>query len=174
MPSAPATASLRIGVPKDHPTGTYWYHPHHGTVADQIYAGLVGAVLVRGPDLPVAEDRVLLVTDTTLDTAGPGRPARRRQDDGPRRGLVLVNGQHQPDLAASTGTTERWRVINIHRGSSIWLDGHRVTQIADGAVLRALDRDRSSWRPATGRLLVRPTAAGRYELVSSPITAAAR
>jgi FtsP/CotA-like multicopper oxidase with cupredoxin domain len=34
-------------IPADHPTGTYWYHPHcHGYVADQLFGGLVGALLV--------------------------------------------------------------------------------------------------------------------------------
>src|SRR6266542_4333272 len=55
-----------------HPAGTFWYHPHHhGTVADQVFAGLVGALLVEGEaDLPVTGDIVLLVTDTTLDGSG--------------------------------------------------------------------------------------------------------
>ena len=29
-------------IPADHPAGTFWYHPHHhGTVADQVFGGLV-------------------------------------------------------------------------------------------------------------------------------------
>ena len=77
-----------IRIPADHPAGTFWYHPHHhGTVADQIFAGLVGALLVEGEtDLPVTDDLVLLVTDTTLDGSGHvAAPSRDGQDDGPRR-----------------------------------------------------------------------------------------
>jgi FtsP/CotA-like multicopper oxidase with cupredoxin domain len=46
-----------IAVPADHSAGTYWYHPHHhGMVADQIFGGLAGALLVdNGPDLSVTE-----------------------------------------------------------------------------------------------------------------------
>lgn len=73
-------------IPADHPAGTLWYHPHHhGMVAEQIFGGLAGALLVepppgQGPDLRVTEDRVLLVTDTTLDTDGRVvRPMRWRR-----------------------------------------------------------------------------------------------
>ncbi|MEI2824983.1 MAG: multicopper oxidase domain-containing protein [Dermatophilaceae bacterium] len=38
-------------IPSDHPTGTFWYHPHHhGTVADQMFGGLFGALLVAEPE----------------------------------------------------------------------------------------------------------------------------
>jgi len=99
--------------------GTYWYHPHHhGTVADQIFGGLVGALLVdpprdRGPDLTVTDDRVLLVTDTTLDDNGQVTPASAMDKMMGRQGeLVLVNGQHQPTISAAPGATQRWRIIN--------------------------------------------------------------
>ena len=37
-------------LPPDHPPGVYWYHPHHhGTVADQIFGGLYGAIIVSDP-----------------------------------------------------------------------------------------------------------------------------
>lgn len=88
-------------IPPDHPAGTYWYHPHHhGTVADQIFGGLAGALLVdppreQGPDLPVTDDRVLLVTDTTLDDDGRVTPVSAMDKMMGRQGeLVLVNGQH--------------------------------------------------------------------------------
>ncbi|MDQ3886052.1 MAG: multicopper oxidase domain-containing protein, partial [Actinomycetota bacterium] len=58
-----------IRIPLDHPAGTFWYHPHHhGTVADQIFAGLAGALLVDGGPVLAQRDRVMLVTDTTLDS----------------------------------------------------------------------------------------------------------
>ena len=44
----------RFQIPTDHPPGTHWYHPHHhGMVADQLFGGLLGALLVDdGPDIP--------------------------------------------------------------------------------------------------------------------------
>lgn len=61
-------------VPADHPAGTYWYHPHHhGHIADQLFGGLVGALLIdHGPVLPVTGDRVLLVTEVAVVPARPG------------------------------------------------------------------------------------------------------
>ncbi|WP_327138016.1 multicopper oxidase family protein [Streptomyces sp. NBC_01340] len=168
-----------IRIPARHPAGTFWYHPHHhGTVADQIFAGLVGALLVDGvggkADLPVDGDRLLLVTDTTLDGAGrvasPTRMARMMGREGE---LVLVNGQHQPVITAAPGSVQRWRVINgcVSRVLALRLDSHRLTQLAlDGALLPApVDRDQVVLAPGNrADLLVRPTGSGQYALVSDP------
>jgi len=36
-------------LPQDHRSGTYWYHPHvHHLIARQVWAGLVGLLIVRG------------------------------------------------------------------------------------------------------------------------------
>ncbi len=99
-----------IAVPANHPAGTYWYHPHHhGTVADQIFAGLVGALLVSGEtDLPVTHDLVLLISDTTLDGSGRVVPAGPMATMMGREGdLVLVNGQHQPVIEAAPESLQR-------------------------------------------------------------------
>lgn len=40
-------------LPADHPSGTFWYHPHlHGSTALQVSSGMAGALLVRGARLP--------------------------------------------------------------------------------------------------------------------------
>jgi FtsP/CotA-like multicopper oxidase with cupredoxin domain len=163
-----------IAVPADHPAGTFWYHPHHhGTVADQIFAGLVGALLVEGEaDLPVTADLVLLVTDTTLDGSGrvvPAGPMARMM--GREGDLVLINGQHQPVITAAPGAVQRWRVINgcTSRVLALGLEGHRLTQVAlDGVFLPApVHRDRVVLAPGNrADLLVRPAGSGRYALVS--------
>ena len=119
-----------IRVPADHPPGTHWYHPHHhGTVADQVFGGLAGALIVDGgPTLSVGADRVLLVGDITLDAGGapvPASPAERMQ--GREGARVLVNGQHQPHIPAAPQATQRWRIINtcVARVLSLRLDGTR-------------------------------------------------
>jgi FtsP/CotA-like multicopper oxidase with cupredoxin domain len=165
-----------IRIPANHPSGTYWYHPHHhGIVADQIFAGLVGALLVAGePDLPVTEDVVLLVTDTTLDDAGrivpPSAMARMMGREGD---LVLVNGQHEPVITAAPGDAQRWRIINgcVSRVLALRLESHPLAQVAlDGVFLPApVDRDQVVLAPGNrADLLVRPTADGRYRLISDP------
>lgn len=38
-------------IPADHPSGTFWYHPHkHGSVAYQLSNGLAGALIIEGSD----------------------------------------------------------------------------------------------------------------------------
>jgi len=42
-------------IPADHPSGLYWYHPHHHGATDvQIAGGMAGLLVVRGPidDVP--------------------------------------------------------------------------------------------------------------------------
>ena len=48
----PGTAvDYEYRLPRDHPPGVYWYHPHHhGGVADQVFAGLYGAIIVEDPE----------------------------------------------------------------------------------------------------------------------------
>jgi FtsP/CotA-like multicopper oxidase with cupredoxin domain len=163
-----------IQIPANHPAGTFWYHPHHhGTVADQIFGGLVGALLVDGEaDLLVTADLVLLVTDTTLDGSGRVAPAGPMAKMMGREGdLVLVNGQHQPVVAAAPGALQQWRIINgcVSRVLALRLESHRVTQVAlDGVFLPVpVDRDQVVLAPGNrADLLVRPTGAGRYGLIS--------
>lgn len=38
-----------FSLPEDHPSGTFWYHPHrHNSVAIQAWSGMAGLILVRG------------------------------------------------------------------------------------------------------------------------------
>jgi len=40
-------------IPSDHPSGTFWYHPHlHGSTALQVSSGMSGAIIIRGDRLP--------------------------------------------------------------------------------------------------------------------------
>ncbi|MBW0091939.1 multicopper oxidase family protein [Pseudonocardia sp. KRD-184] len=164
-------------IPPDHPAGTYWYHPHHhGMVADQIFGGLAGALLVAppgpDPDLPVIEDRVLLVTDTTLDGDGGLVEVSTMDRAMGRHGeLVLVNGQHQPTIPAAPGATQRWRIVNgcVSRVLPIRLDGHQLVHVAqDGTFLPApVAADRVTLAPGNrADVIVRPTGSGRFPLIA--------
>lgn len=118
-------------LPPDHPPGLYWYHPHHhGGVADQVFAGLFGAIIVRdrGP-APAGTDRVLLVSDTTLDGAGNVAGTSTADRMAGREGnLLLVNGQANPRLTARPGERERWRIVNccVARYLRLRLDGQKL------------------------------------------------
>jgi FtsP/CotA-like multicopper oxidase with cupredoxin domain len=118
-------------LPDDHPPGVYWYHPHHhGMVADQLFGGLYGAIVVEDPaELTVARERVLVVSDITLDASGrlqqPSTMARMMGREGE---LVLVNGQTRPTLTARPGERERWRIVNacVARYVRLRLDGQQL------------------------------------------------
>jgi len=160
-------------IPPDHPAGTHWYHPHHhGVAADQVFGGLAGALIVdRGPDLPVTEDRVLLVTDTTLDSDGQVAQVGAMDKAMGRHGeLVLVNGQHQPTIPAVPGATQRWRIINgcVSRVLPIRLDGHSLVHVAqDGTFLPIpVSADRVVLAPGNrADVIIRPIGTGRYPLI---------
>jgi FtsP/CotA-like multicopper oxidase with cupredoxin domain len=118
-------------LPDDHPPGVYWYHPHHhGMVADQVFGGLYGAIIVEDPDdPPVTRERVLVVSDITLDDAGRLRqPSTMARMMGREGELVLVNGQVRPALTARPGERERWRIINAcsARYLRLRLDGQQM------------------------------------------------
>lgn len=157
-------------IPPDHQAGTDWYHPHHhGTVADQLFGGLAGALLVDGgPDLPVAVDRLLLITDTALTDDGDVAPVAAMQRAMGRQGeLVLVNGQQEPSIPATADASQRWRIINgcTSRVLSIRLAGHQFVQIAqNGTFLPApAARDRVVLAPGNrAEVVVHPNGPGQY------------
>lgn len=66
-------------VPADHPTGTFWYHPHmHGSTAMQVGSGMAGALVVKGDRLPTKDSNGDL--DVLLKPFEP--PARGKNPGG--------------------------------------------------------------------------------------------
>ena len=137
----------------DHPPGVYWYHPHlHGSVADQVFGGLYGAILVEDDVVPVTRERVMVVSDISL---GEDRRVRAPSDMQQMRGregdIVLVNGQVAPALEARPGERERWRVVNActSRYLSLRLEGQQPELV--GLDLGPLDAPSSD-----GRFLLAP------------------
>lgn len=108
------TFDYRFDLPPDHPTGVFWYHPHrHGHVADQIFGGLYGTIVVEDDDVPGVEERVLVISDISLTRTGEVRGATATERMMGREGdLVLINGQLEPTITARPGLRERWRVVN--------------------------------------------------------------
>lgn len=141
-------------LPADHPPGVYWYHPHHhGMVADQLFGGLYGAIIVEDPDpVPVTRERVLVVSDITLDGSGEiVGPSHMERMMGREGDLVMVNGQVGATLAARPGERERWRVVNActSRFLSLRLDGQKVEVLG-------MDSGRFTAPPALEDVLLAP------------------
>lgn len=45
------TFAHEVKIPTDHPTGTFWYHPHkHGSSACQVGSGMAGLLVLRDPE----------------------------------------------------------------------------------------------------------------------------
>ena len=111
--------TYRYVIPEDHPSGTFWYHPHHhGTVAEQVFGGLAGAILVEGDldrqsALADAVERVFVLSDPIIGaTAGVLGASMMDTLMGREGDAVLVNGVANPTISATAGTLEHWRIIN--------------------------------------------------------------
>ncbi len=79
--------------------------------------------------MPVTRERVLVVSDISLDASGRlQQPPVINQMMGREGDLVLVNGQSAPRLRARPGERERWRVINAcpARYLRLQLDGQQL------------------------------------------------
>ena len=189
-------------IPKDHPAGTFWYHPHrHGSSLYQLGSGMAGALIVDGDRLPKDDrpgdidvllrdergrafpDRELLLQQINyacFDDQGALRRTRAEGDDtrpwrcppgdtgriqaGTPFGnrsfwrqtgrYTSINGQVQPELVASVGRFERWRLIHAGIRERVRLELRRV---ADGApMLRTVPAaEQDAWmdRYCTGQAL---------------------
>ncbi len=106
-------------IPSNHPSATFWYHPHHHTlVAEQVFGGLAGLFIVRGtldeiPEVKAAQEEFLVLQDFALDANGrmvaPNQMAMMMGREGQ---LITVNGQVNPHLSIATGGLLRLRLLN--------------------------------------------------------------
>jgi hypothetical protein len=170
-------------LPDDHPPGVYWYHPHHhGMVADQIFGGLYGAIIVGDPEgstgsIPVTRERVLVVSDISLDGAGtiqaPAAMARMRGREG---NLVLVNGQARPTMTARPGERERWRIINACAtfDCASMVDSCSSSASTPAGSPHPVTSTRSSSPPGTGPTSSSPPPSGPASCGRCPTTGATR
>ena len=121
-------------IPDDHPSGTFWYHPHHhGTVAEQVAAGMAGVIVIDDeldalPMIAGTSERVVVLSDPRI---GADASVLAWSSMGMMQGRVvmgvLVNGTRNPTITAATGTIERWRFLNASasRYYPLRLDGLR-------------------------------------------------
>ncbi len=171
-----ASFDYEYQLPDDHPPGLYWYHPHlHELVADQLFAGMYGAIIVEDTEeLPFARERLLVISDITLDDSGRVRqPATMERMTGREGQLVLVNGQAGPVLSARPGERERWRVLNAcsSRFLSLRLDGQQVQLLGRDLGLLAEPRDVEEvfLTPGSRADLAVTTAEGRGTFEAMPV-----
>ncbi|WP_036488646.1 multicopper oxidase family protein [Myxosarcina sp. GI1] len=139
------TLTYEFTIPSNHPSGTFWYHPHlHGLVAEQLFGGLAGLFIVRGeldeiPEIKAAKEEFLLLKDFELDRNGriiqPSPMARMTGREGR---LVTINGRVKPTFSIATGDLLRLRIVNAStsRFYRLELENHPFYLIAsDGGAL---------------------------------------
>ncbi|NEQ44277.1 MAG: multicopper oxidase family protein [Leptolyngbya sp. SIOISBB] len=106
-------------IPPEHSGGLFWYHPHHhGLVAEQVFGGLAGPIIVRGavdqiPEIQAAAESILVLQDFDLSRRGRRRepmPMFRRW--GRQGDLITVNGDRTPTLTIPQGGLLRLRLLN--------------------------------------------------------------
>lgn len=121
------------------------YHPHiHGTVAEQFWGGLVGALDVTdGPITALAAfpRRLVVLKDLTLSNGAPAPYTMMSEYMHGKEGdVVMVNAQVNPWLPFRPGEIQRLRIINASnaRFYRIALEGHTLHVVGtDGGLLDA-------------------------------------
>src|SRR5574341_2569968 len=108
------------------------YHPHiHGTVAEQYWGGMAGALVVEDNSsvLKPYETHLLILKDITLSGSAP-EPYTSLMEymHGKEGDTVMVNGQVNPVLPIKPGQVQRWRVVNASnaRFYKLSLEGHML------------------------------------------------
>jgi FtsP/CotA-like multicopper oxidase with cupredoxin domain len=119
------------------------YHPHvHGTVAEQFWGGLVGALDVADDPITTLagiETHVVVLKDLTI-TSGAPAPYESLRDymHGKEGQLVTVNAQVNPYLPLRPGEVKRLRILNASnaRFYRLSLQGHALHVVGtDGGLL---------------------------------------
>jgi FtsP/CotA-like multicopper oxidase with cupredoxin domain len=163
-------------IPANHPTGTYWYHPHrHEWVAHQIFSGMAGMIIMEGaldevPGVAGLRERAFVITQTTLKDGKIESILKAGIGDTP-----LVNGRRQPIVRMRPGETQRWRLLNAAEDVfyQLELEDHLLWVIAvDGNPVVATQPVRQVGLAAGSRLdvLVQARAAGSYPLRTTSFT----
>ena len=168
-------------IPNNHPSGTFWYHPHlHGLVAEQLFGGLAGLFIVRGeideiPEIQAAQEEFLVLQDFALDTEG------RLLDSGHmslmmgREGnIITVNGLANPSINLPAGGLLRLRILNAspsrfyrlaledHAFYHIATDGHSLNEPIEMAEILLTPGQRADV------LVQGDKESGQYSLVNLP------
>jgi FtsP/CotA-like multicopper oxidase with cupredoxin domain len=166
-----------IKIPKNHASGTFWYHPHHHMfVAKQLSAGLAGAIIIedaidKQSEFKNSSDRVMVFADPRIGNDSSVMDTYMMDQAHGRLGEnLLINGQLSPQIVSKSGVVERWRILNACssrylnltvENSEIWLiatDGGRLPEAIQADSLAVVPGQRVE-------VLVKPTRAGTHRIL---------
>ena len=139
--------TYEFALPANHPSGTFWYHPHfHGTAARQLFRGLGGLLIVRGdldsiPEVANAVEHFLVLKDWALDRNGEVlEPSMMQRMTGREGSLLTVGDAVNPKFILPARGLMRLRILNASasRFYRLKLEEHPMHLIAtDGGPLAA-------------------------------------
>ncbi len=157
--------------------GLYWYHPHVRSDI-QVQKGLYGAIRVRGPSEPTADqEHVLVLDDVRLKP--DGTLAEYLDDNAKMMGregnTLLVNGKPDATLSVRRGASVRLRLVNVANGRffNLRLPNHSWRVIGhDGGLLpKPYDTERLLMAPGERydvMVITRGEPASTLDLVNEP------
>ncbi len=133
--------TYEVEIPKDHPAGTFWYHPHyHGLVGKQVFLGLAGPLVIRGeldrvPEVAAADEAFAVLKDFALLNGRVPPPSRMELVAGREGSLLTVNGKQLERFALKKNGLLRLRLLNASasRFYRLRLDDHPFYLIATDA-----------------------------------------
>lgn len=178
-------------IPKNHPAGTFWYHPHvHGFVAEQVFGGLSGLFVVRGdldeiPEIKAAKEEFLVLKDFDLDSNGRIKPPSQeiKMTTGRMGKAIAVNEGFNPTLSIPKEGLLRLRILNAsasriyrlaiedHPFYIIATDGGSISEPIEVKELRLTPGERfevlvrGDREPGQYRLLNLPPERGEMEMM---------
>lgn len=169
-----------VEVPKDQPSGLYWYHTHpHGESYQQSLDGMSGAIVVEGIDRYVPEvrsmrERILVLRDAelkpndvlsrSLEKAIQLSPSPCGAASGAPARVFTVNGVIRPQISIAEGEQQFWRIVNASPDlyADLAIDGQDLKIVAlDGMPLGYHDPRRRTEQ--VHHILLAP--AGRVEAI---------
>jgi len=133
------TQEYVLDIPRNHTSGTYWYHPHrHGSTAGTVASGMSGALIIEGglddiPEIKAAKERVMvlnqipyLMKDSPQGKVGLIEAEFADQIFGPGDWPTLgryttINGVQLPVIRMRPGQVERWRIVDSGQRETILL-----------------------------------------------------
>jgi FtsP/CotA-like multicopper oxidase with cupredoxin domain len=173
--------TYRFTLPRNHPAGLFWFHPHlHGSVARQVARGLAAPFVIRGeidaiPEVAAADESILVLQDFEID--GSGRvvePSMPQLMHGREGSLIAAGGAVNPVIPIRQDGLLRLRLVNASssRFYRLQLESHPLHVIGfDGSALgQALTVDEILFVPGQRLdLLIEGTRAnGVFRLLNLP------